>query len=101
MSLLQVRDFPDELYEQLKVLAKAERRSVSQQTVIIMDEYLKDGRGESRAENNRRKRRQVVEKIRRWHCEHPEMSARLREIDPAADIREQRDRDRLDRVAGI
>lgn len=40
MTALQVRDFPEDLYEELKAFAKAEDRSLSQQTVHIIREYL-------------------------------------------------------------
>lgn len=40
MTALQVRDFPDGLYERLKAYASAQCRSVSQQTVIAVREML-------------------------------------------------------------
>ena len=41
MPALQVRDFPDDLYAELKSCAAEEDRSISQQTVHILREYLK------------------------------------------------------------
>lgn len=41
MPALQVRDFPDDLYAELKSCAAKEDRSISQQTVHILREYLK------------------------------------------------------------
>ena len=41
MPALQVRDFPDDLYAELKRCAAEEDRSISQQTVHILREYLK------------------------------------------------------------
>ena len=40
MPALQVRDFPEELYRQLRERARLEHRSISQQTVIAVDSYL-------------------------------------------------------------
>ena len=41
MPALQVKDFPDDLYIDLKACANAEDRSVSQQTLHILRQYLK------------------------------------------------------------
>lgn len=41
MPALQVKDFPDDLYLDLKACANAEDRSVSQQTLHILRQYLK------------------------------------------------------------
>jgi hypothetical protein len=40
MPALQVRDFPADLYEGLKVRAKRENRSLSQQTIVAVREHL-------------------------------------------------------------
>jgi len=40
MPLLQVRDFPQELYEAISRVAKAENRSVPQQTVVLLKSAL-------------------------------------------------------------
>ena len=40
MALLQVRNFPDEMYETIAVMAKNERRSIAQQTVLIIERGL-------------------------------------------------------------
>jgi len=40
MALLQVRDFPPDLYEELGRVAQAERRSIAQQTVVLLAEAL-------------------------------------------------------------
>ena len=36
MALLQVRNFPDDIYEALNVLARKEQRSVAQQTIVLL-----------------------------------------------------------------
>jgi plasmid stability protein len=40
MASLQVRDFPTELYEELKTRAKQENRSISQQAVTAIREHV-------------------------------------------------------------
>lgn len=42
MPALQVRDFPDELYEQLKAYAASQHRSVAQQTIVAVEQMLAD-----------------------------------------------------------
>ena len=41
MSALQVKDFPDDLYEELRECAAQECRSVSQQTIYGLREFLR------------------------------------------------------------
>lgn len=40
MATLQVRDIDDRLYEALRVLAKQKHRSISQEVVHIIEEYM-------------------------------------------------------------
>jgi hypothetical protein len=40
MPALQVRDFPAELYEELKARAQCENRSLSQQAIVAIREHL-------------------------------------------------------------
>ncbi|MCA1755280.1 MAG: antitoxin [Spirochaeta sp.] len=40
MAILQVRDIDDALYEQLKRVAQQHRRSVSQEVMYVLEEYL-------------------------------------------------------------
>ena len=40
MATLQVKDFPDDLDEKLKLLAEREKRSISQQTTLIIEEVI-------------------------------------------------------------
>ncbi|MEG0790172.1 MAG: argininosuccinate lyase [Gordonibacter sp.] len=40
MPALQVRDFPDDLYEQLKSYAASQHRSIAQQTIVAVEEML-------------------------------------------------------------
>ena len=46
MALLQVRSFPDDVYEELNMLARKEQRSVAQQTIVLIRSAL--GRQEQR-----------------------------------------------------
>ena len=40
MPILQVRDFPANMYEQLSKVASEQNRSISQQTITIMQQAL-------------------------------------------------------------
>lgn len=40
MPALQVKDFPSDLYEELRACAAIQGRSISQQTVHVLREYL-------------------------------------------------------------
>ena len=44
MPALQVKDFPVDLYEELRSCAQAEDRSIAQQTTRILREYLREYR---------------------------------------------------------
>lgn len=46
MPALQVRDFPDDLYEQLKDYAASQHRSVAQQTIVAVEQMLAEARTE-------------------------------------------------------
>ena len=53
MALLQVRGFPDDVYDSLSTLARKEQRSVSQQTIVLIRTAL----GE---QEQRKKQRQAL-----------------------------------------
>jgi hypothetical protein len=57
MALLQVRDCPQELYESLAQVAKAENRSTAQQTVVLIRDAL------NIPSNNALRRRQLFSEI--------------------------------------
>ena len=40
MAILQVRDLDDRLYSSLKTIAKMENRSISQEVISIIEQYL-------------------------------------------------------------
>ena len=43
MALLQVRNFPDDKYAEISKLAKDERRTIAQQTILLIEQGLADG----------------------------------------------------------
>lgn len=49
MPALQVRDFPEGLYEDLKNFAEANHRSMSQQVIVAVEEMLEYGLSEQSA----------------------------------------------------
>jgi hypothetical protein len=51
MALLQVRDCPQELYETLVRVARAEHRSAAQQTIVLLRDAL--GKPDERASRRR------------------------------------------------
>jgi plasmid stability protein len=40
MPLLQVRDFPDDVYQKLQEKAKSDNRSIAQETVVLLRDSL-------------------------------------------------------------
>jgi hypothetical protein len=44
MALLQVRNFPDDLYEEIGRIARSERRTIAQQTVVAVENGLRANR---------------------------------------------------------
>lgn len=53
MPALQVRDFPEDLYEKLKVLAAREHRSVAQQTIVAVEAMVSGEGSGTPAESER------------------------------------------------
>lgn len=53
MPLVQVRDFPEELYEQLQDSARAEHRSVPQQVIALVERSIEEGRASERSSRQR------------------------------------------------
>jgi len=50
---LQIRELPENLYEKICALAKKERRSITQQTIILLEKALE-------MENQRKTNRQIL-----------------------------------------
>ncbi|MFW6362358.1 MAG: Arc family DNA-binding protein [Spirochaeta sp.] len=56
MPTLQVRDLPQELYNQLAFIAEKEHRSLAQETIILLKEGI-----ESRLDNRERRKQLLKE----------------------------------------
>ena len=81
MPLLQVRDFPKELYETISRVAKAENRSVPQQTIVLLKTAL------DITEDRKAKRKSVLSEINNLNIKNTNKFP-----DPSKLIREDRDR---------
>jgi len=81
MTLLQVRDFPPLIYQELGRRAEEERRSIAQQTVVLLQEAL------GQPEPNQARRRRILAEAR-------DRAATLSPVglSPEALVREDRDR---------
>lgn len=88
MPLLQVRDCPEDVYNGLKLVAKREKRSITQQTIVILQEYLNE-QDETR-EARKRKIRRIFEDAKEFAERNPQL--RDCPLDSVALIREDRDR---------
>lgn len=54
---LQVRDLPEHLYQEIVQLAEAERRSITQETIILLEKALKIEK------QNKERRQHLFDKI--------------------------------------
>jgi hypothetical protein len=54
MPLLQVRDFPEDIYEEIAYEARRQHRSIAQQTIVLIKKGLNGGDEESHKERTRR-----------------------------------------------
>ncbi|MDR2481606.1 MAG: hypothetical protein LBD07_04865 [Spirochaetaceae bacterium] len=81
MPLLQVRDFPKDIYEEITFEAHRQNRTIAQQTIIL----IKKGLGEELSNKERRKRA-----IERTFARKVPQSAQS--IDYIPFIREDRDK---------
>lgn len=81
MPLLQVRDFPADLYEKLSKMALADNRSIAQETIVLLKKAL------NYTEERVSRRKRVLEEIKELHIPNRDQFP-----DPAELIREDRDR---------
>ena len=81
MPLLQVRNFPEDLYAEISFMAKQEHRTISQQAVVLIQQGL------GKKETNKERRKRILERI--MAREIPES---VKAIDEVAWIREDRNR---------
>jgi plasmid stability protein len=58
MPLLQVRNFPEDIYEKIKLEAKRENRTITQQTVVLIK------RGLDKEDSSRERMMQALERTR-------------------------------------
>lgn len=81
MPLLQVRDFPEDIYKKISLTAKKQNRTIAQQVVVLLKKSL------GQDQSNRERRKQLLRKI-----ESRQIPDDVKAIDAAAWIREERDR---------
>jgi hypothetical protein len=81
MPLLQVRDFPADIYEEINFEAKRQHRTIAQQTIVL----IKKGLGEEISNQERRQR--LLERIN-----SRDIPDEVKAIDHVKWIREDRDR---------
>jgi hypothetical protein len=81
VPLLQVRDFPPDLYETLRLVAEQERRSIAQQTIVTLRSALCSD------EANKVQRRQTFAAMRQLAASTPGIT-----LDPVTLIRQGRQR---------
>ncbi|MCB0737853.1 MAG: hypothetical protein KDC92_10100 [Bacteroidetes bacterium] len=79
MATLQIRDFPDELHEKLKELAKKDHRSLSQQALILLQDAI-----EHQERLNTRER--VLKRLKSYNRDLSHLP------DPVQMVREDRDK---------
>jgi len=82
MPTLQVRDLPDYIYQQIVELAETERRSITQETIILLEKALEIEK------QNKYQRKKLLENI----VKETESEYNLDLPDPVKLIREDRDR---------
>jgi hypothetical protein len=81
MPLLQVRDCPEDVYIKIAKAAKQEKRTIAQQTIILLEKGL------GQEESNMERRRLLIDKLQARII--PE---KVKAVDAVAFIREDRDR---------
>jgi hypothetical protein len=81
MPLLQVRDFPVDIYEKISFEAKRQSRTIAQQTIVL----IKKGLGEETS--IKEQRQHLLEKIN-----NRDIPESVKAIDPVKLIRENRNR---------
>jgi len=81
MALLQIRNFPDDKYREISKLAREERRTIAQQTILLIERGLEGG--VSAAE---RRQRAIERTLART------APGAMRDLDFAELIREDRER---------
>ena len=81
MPLLQVRDFPADIYDEISFEAKQQNRTIAQQTIVL----IKKGLGEEIS--NQERRRRVLERVN-----NRDIPDEVKAVDVVKWIREDRER---------
>jgi len=81
MPLLQVRDFPPDVYDKIGMAARKENRTIAQQTVVLLRKSL------GQEESNRERRKMLFERCMARH-----IADDVKVMDDAALVREDRNR---------
>jgi hypothetical protein len=81
MPLLQVRDFPEDIYKKISIVAEKEHRTIAQQTIVLIERSL------GQEESNKKRRQQLIEK-----CKTRIIPNEAKAIDVNKLIREDRER---------
>lgn len=82
MPSLQVRDLPDHIYEKIVERAEAERRSIAQETIVLLEKALELG------EQSKKRRRRFLDHI----IQETQAGQTLDVPDPVPLVREDRER---------
>jgi hypothetical protein len=85
MPLLQVRGCPEDIYAQIAQIAKKERRTIAQQTIVLLL------RGLGQEQSNKERRRMVLERIAAYKIPEAKRKA-IDKMDFTKLIREDRNR---------
>ena len=81
MPLLQVRDCPEDVYKKIANVARQEKRTIAQQTIVLLEKSL------GQEESNIERRRHLIEKL-----QSRSIPEKVKAVDAVALIREDRDR---------
>jgi hypothetical protein len=81
MPLLQVRDFPEDIYRKISIAAEKENRTIAQQTIVLLKKSL------GLEESNKERRRQLIKK-----CNARIIPDEVKLLNVAKLIREDRER---------
>ena len=81
MPLLQVRDFPQDIYDEIAFEAKMQNRTIAQQTIVLIKKAL------DKEISNQERRRRLLEKTMKMP-----VSEEAKKIDVVKWIREDRER---------
>jgi len=81
MPLLQVRDFPEDIYKKISISARRQNRTIAQQIIVLLEKSL------GQQQSNIERRKQILEKIKMSN-----VPVAAQKTDAVILIREDRDR---------